>query len=134
MMLEIVTPEGRMEIHGVTSLTLQGGDGELTILRGHAPLIALLEVGRLTVRTHDGRRRFVTGAGNASIGPERVNLLVFEFCAEEDLDYDTVMQRLEAGEKALALHESAAHPETREEQLRELRQAQAMLALLDERR
>jgi F-type H+-transporting ATPase subunit epsilon len=134
MVLEIVTPEGRREIRDAASVTLQAADGELTVLRGHAPLLALLAAGRLTVVTREGRRRFVTGAGNARIGPQRVSLLLFDLCAEEDIGRDAAMARLEAAEKALAVHESAAPPELREEHLCELRYAEAMLALLDERR
>lgn len=135
MLLEIVTPEGRMEIRDTTSIALPTGDGEITVLRGHAPLLTLLEPGRLTVQVvGGGRRRFVIGNGSARIGPAQVSLLLMEVCAEEDISHDAAIARLKAAEKALALHESAARPELRDEQWRELRHAQALLALLDERR
>ena len=54
--LEILTPEHQFFAGEVEALTVTSIDGELTILRGHAPITAPLAVGSIKLK-QDGQWR-----------------------------------------------------------------------------
>ena len=52
--LEILTPERKRSIEGISGLTAQLADGSIGILPGHAPLLAQTITAPLTFRTDSG--------------------------------------------------------------------------------
>ena len=54
--LEILTPEHKRTIQGITGLTLQLEDGSIGILPGHAPLLAQTITAPLVYKTSGGRK------------------------------------------------------------------------------
>lgn len=61
--LAIVTPEGTAFEGPATLVTAPGLLGNLTVLRGHAPLIAALELGVVRVQDAAGEKHFVVDGG-----------------------------------------------------------------------
>ena len=53
--LEILTPLKTVYSGFITSLTVNLEDGELCVLRGHMPMLAMLPAGRARIRTGDDR-------------------------------------------------------------------------------
>lgn len=53
--LELLTPEKKQTIKGITSLTVQLTDGFIGILPGHAPLLAQTVAGPLAYQTENGK-------------------------------------------------------------------------------
>jgi F-type H+-transporting ATPase subunit epsilon len=73
---ELVSPE-RLLISGeVESVTLPGSEGEFQVLAGHAPLLALLGPGVMTVTGGEGgnRRLFIDG-GFCDVSPAGCTVL-----------------------------------------------------------
>jgi len=59
----IVTPDGTAYEGRPGSVTLAGIEGQLTVLARHAPMIAALRPGALTVREAGRTLSFATGSG-----------------------------------------------------------------------
>jgi len=73
--VSIVSPE-RMLYEGEADLVVvPAWDGEVGILRGHAPLLALLGKGTLRVRAADGEHRFDIAGGFLQVANDVVTVL-----------------------------------------------------------
>lgn len=129
LILEIVMPGGKLEFPGVKSIVLETTDGEVGILPGHLPMLALVDVGLLRVTTADGQQRFVTGQGVARVIDDRVNLLLHDLIAEGDIQEDDALRSYENLSKAIAAQAWMGSTESHQERLRELRFAEAQLTL-----
>ena len=81
--LDIVTPEGRARSARVDSLTLPTAEGEIGILPGHIPLMALLDAGEISLTRGGATEFLVVGPGYAEITGDRVRVLA-EHAIEED--------------------------------------------------
>src|SRR5437867_2499998 len=78
--------EGKLEVHVVTPeqevwtgdadfLVATAIDGEIGILPGHAPLLAALDVGRLSIDTGSGREEAAVDGGFLHVKDDRVDVL-----------------------------------------------------------
>jgi F-type H+-transporting ATPase subunit epsilon len=78
--------EGRLEVHVVTPerevwsgdadlVIATAVDGQLGVLRGHAPLLALLGQGPLEVETGGGRVKATVDGGFLHVANDRVDVL-----------------------------------------------------------
>ena len=61
--LHITTPEGNNWDGDVVSISAQGTEGAFGIMANHAPMIAALKPGVLTVRGEDETRYYAVGGG-----------------------------------------------------------------------
>ena len=76
--IEILTPQKAVYSGQAEALTLKGALGYFGVLAGHAPLIARLAPGKLTL-TRDGKESvYQAGAGFVQVGKERVSVLLDE--------------------------------------------------------
>lgn len=74
--LKIVSPE-KIEFEGpVTSVTVPGCSGEFQILENHAPLISLLESGKVVYQTATGKYELMIESGFVEIQKNSVSLCV----------------------------------------------------------
>lgn len=74
--LKIVSPE-KIEFEGsVTSVTVPGSSGEFQILENHAPLISLLERGKVVYQTTTGKYELMIESGFVEIKKNKVSLCV----------------------------------------------------------
>lgn len=84
--LEMVTPEGAISLEDTDSVTLQGADGQVTILPGHVRLMTQLTPGEMVVR-QAGRERFLAvGAGLALVKGDRISVLTDMAVSAENID------------------------------------------------
>ena len=74
--LQIVTPD-RVILDGpVTSVTAPGVEGYFTVLAGHAPLVAELEIGELRYRDEQGDEHLLAlHAGFLQVARDRTTIL-----------------------------------------------------------
>lgn len=74
--LELVAPEKLLFSGEIVSIILPSVDGEMQVMPGHAPLIAMLQPGVITIDTGAGapQRLFVRG-GIAEIRPDNISVL-----------------------------------------------------------
>ena len=92
--VEIYTPGGSVCKTDVVSLVFPGVDGEIGILAGRSPLVAMLGAGRMRVQEPGGKEhRFFVAGGFAQVRDNAVTLLTEECLAVEEIDYhDPVLE------------------------------------------
>ncbi|MDH3322546.1 MAG: F0F1 ATP synthase subunit epsilon [Flavobacteriaceae bacterium] len=71
MLLEIVTPEASIFQGDVESVTVPGVNGEFQMLNNHAPIVSLLQEGKVKIKgsftiDEDHQEKFSKGADNSS--------------------------------------------------------------------
>lgn len=80
-LLEILTPAAPAFRGQVSMVVAPGQDGYFGVLRGHLPLVAALQKGRVKARESGGDREWTCGSGVACVEPDRVTLLVESLAA-----------------------------------------------------
>ncbi len=100
--LVVVTPEARVFDEAIASVSLPSLDGELTMLPGHEPLIALLGSGQLTVRHSGGSRQLAVHGGVVRVGPGEVKVLTDAAETEEAIDEQRAAEALRRAREAKA--------------------------------
>ena len=84
--LEIVTPEGKAYSGSVESVTLQGADGQVTILPQHVRLVIKLAPGEMILRREGKEQYLAVGEGLAEITGDSVAILTDMAIAAENID------------------------------------------------
>jgi F-type H+-transporting ATPase subunit epsilon len=88
---ELVSPD-RISFSGeVDQVDVPGSEGDFGVLAGHAPLIALLRPGLMTVYAGGEQTKLVVLGGFAEVGPDGLTVLADVATSLEDLDR-TVLQ------------------------------------------
>jgi len=100
--LTVVTRERKIVDAMVDEVILPGSDGELGILPGHTPLLALLKIGQLRYRTGTTVNRLVISWGFAEVLPDRVIVLAERGFLPDEIDRAAAEQERVAAEKELA--------------------------------
>jgi F-type H+-transporting ATPase subunit epsilon len=81
MHVEVVSPEAILYEGDAESLTVPAYDGLVGILPRHAPMLALLGRGVLTLKSAAGERRFTVGGGFVQVRANRVRVVAEEAAA-----------------------------------------------------
>jgi F-type H+-transporting ATPase subunit epsilon len=119
LQVELVSPAKPLFRGAAAGVVAEAHDGEMGILPGHAPLVALLGTGVVRVRTGAGATEaFAIRGGFVQVLSGRVSLVVTEAIAATDVDREKARAALD---RTLA---DLAHPKSGDEFAR----------LLDERR
>ena len=83
---ELVSPD-RISFSGeVDQVDVPGSEGDFGVLAGHAPLIALLRPGLMTVYSGGEQTKLVVLGGFAEVGPGGLTVLADVSTALEDFD------------------------------------------------
>lgn len=102
MRLDIVTPEKKAFSDEIESVVVPGSQGEMGILKAHAPLVATLQPGELRYLKGGEETSLAIGTGIVEISNDRVSVLTDMAMEEEAIDEDAVQKALERAEKALS--------------------------------
>ena len=108
--LTVVTRERKIVETQADEVILPGYEGELGILPGHTPLLALLKIGELRYRTGTTVNRLVISWGFAEVLPDRVIVLAERGFLPAEIDRSAAEQERLAAEKEL-LYLSSHDPE-----------------------
>jgi F-type H+-transporting ATPase subunit epsilon len=73
--VSVISPERTLFEGEADMVVVPAWDGELGVLRGHAPLLALLGEGPLRVRASDGEHRFHIAGGFLQVANDVVTVL-----------------------------------------------------------
>ena len=73
--VHVVTPEQEVWTGDADFLVATAIDGEIGILPGHAPILAALDVGRLSIDTGGGREEAAVDGGFLHVKDNRVDVL-----------------------------------------------------------
>ena len=101
MLLEIVTPEGKVFSDDVSVVVLPGALGEMGVLPKHANLVSTLTAGELRYTKDSRTFELAIGAGFAEITGERVNVLTEMALRDSDIDETAVQTALDRAQARL---------------------------------
>lgn len=102
MRVVVVTPRREVARQDVTSITAAGANGEVQILPGHIPYLALLRTGVLVLETASGRHVWAHGPGLLEVGAHgHVEVLVEQVAEAGEIDTDAARAELAAVEAEL---------------------------------
>ena len=92
---ELVSPDRLLMAVDATQVSMPGGDGDLGVLPGHAPLITTLRPGIIAVEQAGAaeERVFVDG-GIAEVANDRLTVMAEEAIMLKDLNRATLEQRI----------------------------------------
>jgi F-type H+-transporting ATPase subunit epsilon len=100
--LTVVTRERKILEVEVDEVVLPGSDGELGILPGHTPLLAMLRIGELRYRSGGRTERLVISWGFAEVLPDRVIVLAERGFLPGEIDAAEAERNRREAEKELA--------------------------------
>lgn len=111
---ELVSPERILFSGDVVSVIVPSVEGELTVLAGHAPLVAVLKAGIVFVQTTDdnGKEFFVNG-GIAEVNQAATTILAEQGQFIEDVDIAVLDKEILTAETKLA----GSHDEAEQKRL-----------------
>jgi F-type H+-transporting ATPase subunit epsilon len=102
---ELVSPDKISFSGEVDQVDVPGAEGDFGVLAGHAPLIALIRPGIMTVTAGGEKTQLVVLGGFAEVGPDGLTVLADVTTSLEDLDRASLQQqiaRMEQDIKAMA--------------------------------
>ena len=105
ILVDIVTPERRLLSQEVDMVTLPGIDGQMGILRGHAPLISTLDIGEIVLHKGNEKQFIAVGGGVVEVRPDKVTILAQ---AAESATEINIQRAEEARERARASVEASS--------------------------
>ena len=88
--------EGQAEM-----VVMDGQAGQLGIVKGHSPLLAILKPGPVRMITAKKEEVFFTEGGFAEVQPENITILVDSAQRADDLDEAKILKAKEEAEKLL---------------------------------
>src|SRR5919205_3717194 len=100
--LTIVTRERKIVETDVDEVELPATDGEIGILPGHTPLLAMLKIGQMRYRTGTQVMRLVLTWGFAEVLPDRVIVMAEAARLPEEIDPAAAEQARRDAERELA--------------------------------
>lgn len=97
--LEIITPAKSIYKGNIQSVTIPGVKGSFQVLKNHAPLISVFEIGLVKVKIDNNTTKyFATGGGTAEVLNNNVLVLADSLEAIEEIDIERAQR---AKEKAM---------------------------------
>lgn len=108
MNLSIVTPDRR--VVGpvpVTSVTVPGAHGEMTILPGHARLLSTMDTGIVVFETQDGKKEIAAvSSGFIEVSHDKVTVLAETLEMAHEIDVDRARRARDKADERLRAKES----------------------------
>jgi F-type H+-transporting ATPase subunit epsilon len=117
---ELVSPERLVFAGEVTQVDVPGEEGEFGVLAGHAPYIATLKPGMLTIYGDGAPQRIVVRGGFAEMGPTGLTVLAEQATPLAEIDAATTAQSIKDAEEDLADADSDAARDKARERLDQL--------------
>jgi len=100
---ELTTPERPLVKKSIKELVLPTQEGEIAVLPGHVPLVAILSPGMVTLRSEDGEEEYLAvDSGFIEVLPgNRIVVLADGAERADELDMEKVEEARQAAAKAL---------------------------------
>jgi F-type H+-transporting ATPase subunit epsilon len=99
---ELVSPERLVFAGEVSQVDVPGEEGDFGVLAGHAPYIATLKPGALTIYGDGGPQRIVVQGGFAEVGPTGLTVLAEQAMPAAEIDATMIAQAIKNTEEDLA--------------------------------
>jgi F-type H+-transporting ATPase subunit epsilon len=117
---ELVSPERLLFSGEVSQVDVPGEAGEFGVLAGHAPYIATLKPGVLTIYGEGTPQRIVVRGGFAEVGPTGLTVLAEQAVPAAEIDAVTIAQAIKDAEEDVADAETPAARDKARERLEHL--------------
>jgi F-type H+-transporting ATPase subunit epsilon len=125
---ELVSPERLLFSGEVDQVDVPGAEGDFGVLAGHAPLVAMLKPGILTVFAGGAREQIVVFGGFAEVSPTGMTVLADNAVALENLDAARLAAAIKEAEEDAADAGEEAQRDRLRRKLEQLRAVQAAVA------
>jgi F-type H+-transporting ATPase subunit epsilon len=99
---ELVSPERLVFAGEVSQVDVPGEEGEFGVFAGHAPYVATLKPGLLTIYGNGEPQRIVLRGGLAEMGPTGLTVLAEQAVPVAELDPDMIARSIRDAEEDLA--------------------------------
>ena len=99
---ELASPERLVFAGEVSQVDVPGEEGDFGVLAGHAPYIATLKPGVLTIYGDGGPQRIVVQGGFAEVGPTGLTVLAEQAVPAAEIDATMITQAIKDTEEDLA--------------------------------
>jgi F-type H+-transporting ATPase subunit epsilon len=136
--VRLVTPERTLFDHPATAVELPSKSGHFEVLYGHAPLMAELGAGDVTVHTGVGiesnspdSARYNVSWGFVEVLGDRVTILASDALKPEEIDVPRAQQQLDRGHKMW--NEAGESEDAYTDALRVISEAEAKIASASEK-
>jgi F-type H+-transporting ATPase subunit epsilon len=97
--VRLVTPDRVLTEKAVDAVELPSKAGYLEVLYGHAPLLAELGAGDVTLHSGSGEERFNVNWGFIEVLGDRVTILAESALKPEEIDVPRAQKQLEKGQQ-----------------------------------
>lgn len=125
--VRLVTPERTLFDHGAAAVELPSKSGYMEVLYGHAPLLAELGTGDVTLHGGpEGDQIYNVSWGFVEVLPDRVTILANDALKPEEIDTNRAKEQLDRGHKMW--DEAGDNEEKYDDALRVISEAEAKLA------
>jgi F-type H+-transporting ATPase subunit epsilon len=98
---ELVSPDKISFSGEVDQVDVPGSEGDFGVLAGHAPLIALIRPGIMTVYAGGEQTKLVVLGGFAEVGPDGMTVLADVSTSVEDLDRAVLQKQITEMEQGI---------------------------------
>ena len=102
LQFEIVSPEKLVFSGEVDQVDVPGTEGDFGVLPDHAPVIAMLRPGIVTVHNGGAKQSLVVFGGFAEVSPKGLTILADVAVAVEDFDQALLAARIKEMEESVA--------------------------------
>ncbi|MEZ4861862.1 MAG: F0F1 ATP synthase subunit epsilon [Caldilineaceae bacterium] len=102
ILVDIVTPERLLLSEEVDMVTLPGIDGQMGILRGHIPLLSILDIGEVVLHQANTTRHIAVSGGLVEVRPNKVTVLADTAEHAEEIDLQRAEEARERAQASLA--------------------------------
>jgi F-type H+-transporting ATPase subunit epsilon len=124
---ELVSPERLVFTGQVTQVDVPGEAGDFGVLAGHAPYVATLKPGVLTIYGDGAPQRLVVGRGFAEVGPGGLTVLAERALPVAEIDAGMIDQAIQDAEEDVADAETDAARDKARERLEQLKMLKSAL-------
>jgi len=102
MQYDLVSPARRLASGQAAAVQIPGAEGDFTALPNHAPTIATIRPGIVTVQAATGEEKYVVTGGFAEISPEGTTVLAERAMPVDEVTQAVIDDFVEAARAALA--------------------------------
>jgi F-type H+-transporting ATPase subunit epsilon len=99
---ELVSPEKLMFSGEVDQVDVPGTEGDFGVFANHAPVVAMLRPGIVTVHEGGSEQRLVVFGGFAEVSPRGLTILADAVSSVEDFDVTVLQARIRELEEGIA--------------------------------
>ena len=126
--LELVSPERLLFSGDVEQVDVPGAEGDFGVLAGHAPLVAMLRPGILTIINGADRQRIVVFGGFVEVSPAGMTVLADTAVPIDDFDTAALAAAIKDAEELIADTTDHDRRDRMQRRLDQLRAVQAAAA------